>query len=53
MNKMEKVDLALKLLMKENKPEITYAMMYGYLTAMVEEKTADAILELVKKSLAK
>jgi hypothetical protein len=53
MNKLDKLDVALKLLKTEHKPDIAYAMMYGYLAVMVDDKRADAILELVKEKVSK
>lgn len=53
MNKLEKLDLALKLLKTNHKSDIAYAMMYGYLAVMVDDKRADAVLELVKERYAK
>ena len=53
MNKLEKLDLALKLLKTENRSDLAYAMMYGYLAVMVSEEKADAVLELVKERIVK
>jgi hypothetical protein len=53
MDKLQKLDLALKLLKTEYKSDIAYAMMYGYLAVMVKEDRADAILDLVKERISK
>ena len=53
MNKLEKLDLALKLLKTELRSDLAYATMYGYLAVMVDEPTADEILEMVKDRIVK
>jgi AmiR/NasT family two-component response regulator len=54
MNKFQKLEEAKGLLMADyNNTEIVYAMMYGYLAAMVDDKRAEAVLELVKERYAK
>jgi hypothetical protein len=53
MNKLDKLDVALKLLQAQYKSDIAYAMMYGYLAVMVDDKRADAVLELVKEKVSK
>jgi hypothetical protein len=53
MDKLQKLDIALKLLKSEHKSEIAYAMMYGYLAVMVSEDRADALLEMVMERTGK
>lgn len=53
MDKLQKLDEALKLLKSEYKSDIAYAMMYGYLAVMVDDKRANAVLELVKERVGK
>jgi hypothetical protein len=53
MNKLNKLDVALKLLQTKHKSEIAYAMMYGYLAVMVSEEKADALLEMVQERYGK
>jgi hypothetical protein len=48
MNKFDKLDEAKRLLMEKYPIDHAYAMMYGYLAAMVDDKRADAVLEMVK-----
>lgn len=49
MNKFDKLDEAKDLLLENYPLDQAYAMMYGYLAAMVDDKRADAILEMVKE----
>ena len=53
MNRFEKLDLALKLLKAEMTSDLAYATMVGYLSAMVDDKRADAVLDLVQKKVTK
>jgi hypothetical protein len=53
MNKFDKLDLALKLLKSEMTSDLAYATMVGYLSAMVDDKRADAVLDLVQKKVTK
>jgi hypothetical protein len=53
MDKLQKLDLALKLLKTEYRSDLAYAMMYGYLAVVVDDKKADAVLELVKERIVK
>ena len=54
LDRFKKLDEARDLLMAEfKKPELAFAMMYGYLSAMANEKQADAVLELVKERYGK
>ena len=54
MNKFRKLDEAKNLLMEEyNNTEIVYAMLYGYLAALADDKTADDVLGFVKERSSK
>lgn len=54
MDKFKKLDEAKKLLSEEyNNTEMVLAMMYGYLAALADDKTADNVLEFVRERYAK
>jgi hypothetical protein len=53
MDKFKKLDEAKELLLANYSVAEAYAMMYGYLATMVDDKRADAVLELVKERYAK
>jgi hypothetical protein len=53
LDRFKKLDEALELLKANYKSEIAYAMMYGYLATMVDDKRADAVLEMVKERYSK
>jgi hypothetical protein len=53
LDKFKKLDEAKDLLMENYPIDQAYAMMYGYLAAMVDDKRADAVLEMVKERYAK
>ena len=53
MNRFEKLDLAMSLLKTQMSSDLAYATMVGYLSAMVDDKRADAVLDLVQKKVAK
>jgi hypothetical protein len=52
MNRFEKLDLAMALLKTKMSDDLAYASMVGYLSAMVDDKRADAVLELVQQKVA-
>lgn len=47
------LDEAKELLMANYPIEQVYPMMYGYLAALIDDKKAEAVLELVKERYAK
>ena len=53
MDKFKKLDEAKELLMENYPIDQAYAMMYGYLAAMVDDKRAEAVLEMVKERYSK
>jgi predicted Zn-dependent protease len=53
MNKLEKLDLALRLLKDGMRSDLAYAMMYGYLAVVVSEDKADEVLKLVQERIVK
>lgn len=53
MNRFEKLDLAMALLKTQMSSDLAYATMVGYLSAMVDDTRADAVLELAQKKVAK
>lgn len=53
MNKLQKLDLALRLLKDGMRSDLAYAMMYGYLAVVVSEDKADEVLKLVQERIVK
>lgn len=53
MNRFEKLDLAMALLKTQMTSDLAYATMVGYLSAMVDETKAAAVLDLVQQKVAK
>lgn len=54
MDKFRKLDEAKKLLSEEyQNTEMVLAMMYGYLAALADDKTADNVLEFVRERYSK
>lgn len=51
MNRFEKLDLAMALLKTQMSSDLAYATMVGYLSAMVDDKRADAVLDLVQQKV--